>query len=193
MSPDCVGAGPEVKQPRGYGRCRMAVIPDASSATLGAFVAENVEPGSTVITDAWRGHASLGALGYLHQPHSQRAAQARGDDPAKLLPGVHRLASLAQRWLLGTHQGPVEVAHLDGYLNEFVFRFNRRNSRSRGLLFYRVLKLAARHEPFRYREMIASRRPRRVRPTPPGTRGHPPSLERPPAERPWRSANLNSG
>jgi transposase-like protein len=140
----------EVKQPRGYGRCRMVVIPDASGATLGTFVTENVEPGSTVITDAWQGYASLSALGYLHRPHSQRAAQARGDDPAKLLPGVHRLASLVKRWMLGTHQGSVEVAHLDGYLNEFVFRFNRRSSRSRGLLFYRVLELGAGHEPVRY-------------------------------------------
>jgi transposase-like protein len=183
----------EVKQPRGYGRCRMVVIPDASGATLGTFVTENVEPGSTVITDAWQGYASLSALGYLHRPHSQRAAQARGDDPAKLLPGVHRLASLVKRWMLGTHQGSVEVAHLDGYLNEFVFRFNRRSSRSRGLLFYRVLELGAGHEPVRYGEMIASRRPRRVRPTPPGTRGHPPSLERPPAGRPWRGAAASSG
>ena len=183
----------EVKRPRGYGRCRMAVIPDASSATLGAFVAGNLEPGSTVITDAWQGYAGLGALGYVHQPHSQRAARARGEDPTTLLPGVHRLASLAKRWLLGTHQGSVEGAHLGGYLNEFVFRFNRRSSRSRGLLFYRVLELAAGHDPLRYRDMIASRRGRRIRPTPPGTRGHPPSLERPPAGRPWRSTVFSSG
>ena len=183
----------ELKRPRGYGRCRMAVIPDASGSTLGAFVTENVEPGTTVVTDAWQGYAGLGELGYVHDRRSQRAARARGEDPGELLPGVHRLASLIKRWLLGTHQGSVEEAHLGGYLNEFVFRFNRRSSRSRGLLFYRVLELAAGHDPVRYRELIASRRPRTLRPTPPGTRGHPPSLERPPAGRPWRGAPLGSG
>ena len=71
-----------------------------------------------------------------------RAARARGEDPGELLPAVHRVASLAKRWLLGTHQGSVDEAHLPAYLDEFVFRFNRRRSRSRGLLFYRVLELA---------------------------------------------------
>ena len=94
-------------------------------------------------------------------------------------------------WLLGTHQGSVEPAHLASYLNEFVFRFNRRRSRSRGMVFYRVLELAVAHDPVRYQDLIATRRPRAVRPTPPQVRGHPPSLERPPANRPWRTAALN--
>src|SRR6266545_4841376 len=89
-------------------------------------------------------------LGCLHDRHSQRAARARGEDPGALLPGVHRVASLAKRWLLGTHQGSVEVAHLVSYMDEFVFRFNRRRSRSRGLVFYRVLELAVAHDPVRY-------------------------------------------
>jgi hypothetical protein len=100
---------------------------------------------------------------------------------------VHKAASLAKRWLLGTHQGSVDAAHLSGYLNEFVFRFNRRRSRSRGLVFYRVLELAAGHDPVRYRDLIANPRPGRQRRPPPGTRGNPPSLERPPAGRPWRT------
>ena len=62
---------------------------------------------------------------------------------------MHRVASLAKRWLLGTHQGSVDEAHLQTYLDEFVFRFNRRRSRSRGLVFYRVLELAAAHDPVR--------------------------------------------
>jgi hypothetical protein len=103
---------------------------------------------------------------------------------------VHRVASLVKRWLLGTHQGSVEEAHLSSYLNEFVFRFNRRSSRSRGLVFYRVLELAAGHDPVRYRELIVTRRPQAVRTSPPGTRGHPPSMERPPAGRPWRTATV---
>src|SRR5664279_813149 len=89
--------------------------------------------GRRVITDAWQGYRGINKLGYTHEPRSQRAARARGQDPGELLPGVHRVASLVKRWLqLGTHQGSVDEAHLQGYLNEFVFRFNRRGSRSRG-------------------------------------------------------------
>ena len=88
-------------------------------------------------------------------------------------------------------RGSVEPAHLASYLNEFVFRFNRRRSRSRGMVFYRVLELAVAHDPVRYQDLIATRRPRAVRPTPPQVRGHPPSLERPPTNRPWRTAALN--
>ena len=83
-------------------------------------------------------------------------------------------------------------AHLAGYLNEFVFRFNRRRSRSRGMVFYRVLDLAVAHDPVRYQDLIASPQPRAVPPAPPQARGHPPSLERPPANRPWRTTDLDS-
>ena len=119
-----------------------------------------------------------------------RAARARGEDPGELLPAVHRVASLAKRWLLGTHQGSVEPAHMVS-LNGFVFRFNRRGSRSRGMVFYRVLELAVAHAPVRYQDLVATHRPRAVPPTPPQARGHPPSLERPPANRPWRTEAQN--
>ena len=115
-------------------------------------------------------------------------ARARGDDPNKLLPAVHRVVSLAKRWLLGTHQGAADSTHMSHYLNEFVFRFNRRRSRSRGMVFYRVLELAVAHEPMRFQDLIASRRPGKLPPEPPKRRGHPTSLERPGANRPWRSA-----
>jgi transposase-like protein len=185
------GIAVEVKEPKGIGRCRMALLADASSASLHPFVTGHVEPGATVITDAWMGYHGLAGLGYVHQRRSQRAARARGDDPGKLLPAVHRVASLAKRWLLSTHQGSVEEAHLQSYLDEFVFRFNRRRSRSRGLVFYRLLELAAGHDPVRYRDIAAGKRPRKIPTTPPVGRGHPPSLERPPAERPWRAADLD--
>jgi transposase-like protein len=185
------GIAVEVKEPKGIGRCRMALLADASSASLHPFVTGCVEPGATVITDAWMGYHGLAGLGYVHQRRSQRAARARGDDPGKLLPAVHRVASLAKRWLLSTHQGSVEEAHLQSYLDEFVFRFNRRRSRSRGLVFYRLLELAAGHDPVRYRDIAAGKRPRKIPTTPPVGRGHPPSLERPPAERPWRAADLD--
>src|SRR6266536_1961565 len=111
------GIAVEVREPKGLGRCRMAPLTDASAASLHAFVADHVEPGARVITDAWQGYRGLDKLGYVHDRHSQRAARARGEDPGALLPGVHRVASLAKRWLLGTHQGSVEVAHLVSYMN----------------------------------------------------------------------------
>ena len=144
----------EVKEPRGLGRCRMAILADASAASLHPFVTAHVEPGATVITDAWQGYSGIDELGYVRDRRSQRAARLRGDDPFALLPDVHRVASLAKRWLLGTHQGSVDEAHLQSYLDEFVFRFNRRTSRSRGLVFHRVLELAVGHEPVRYRDLI---------------------------------------
>ena len=144
----------------------MALLADASSASLHPFVTGHVEPGATVITDAWMGYYGLAGLGYAHQRRSQRAARARGDDPGELLPAVHRVASLAKRWLLSTHQGSAEEAHLQSYLDEFVFRFNRRRSRSRGLVFYRLLELAAGHDPVRYRSIVAGKRPRKIPPTP---------------------------
>ena len=186
------GIAVEVRAPRGLGRCRMAPLADASAASLHAFVADHVEPGATVVTDGWQGYRGLDRLGYVHDRRSQRAARARGDDPGELLPAVHRVASLAKRWLLGTHQGSVDEAHLLSYLNEFVFRFNRRRSRSRGLVFYRVLELAVGHEPVRYQDLIANPQPRAVPPTPPQAHGNPPSLERPPANRPWRTADQYS-
>ena len=93
-----------------------------------------------------------------------------------------------KRWLLGTHQGSVDEAHLQSYLDEFVSRFNRRRSRSRGLVFYRVLELAVAHDPLRYRSLVVNPQPKHAPPTPPGRRGHPPSVDRPRAERPWRTA-----
>ena len=162
----------------------MAILADASAASLHRFVTDNVEPGATVITDAWKGYRGLEGLGYTHDRRSQRAARARGEDPGELLPGVHRVASLAKRWLLGTHQGSVEPAHLQSYLNEFAFRFNRRRSRSRGMVFYRVLELAVGHAPVRYRDLVAHPQPKAVRPVPPARGGHPPSLDRPRAARP---------
>jgi len=182
------GIAVEIKQPSGYGRCRIAVLADASAASLRAFVSDHVEPGATVITGGWTGCLGLDRSGYTHEARSQRAARPRGDEQAaELLPAVHRVASLAKRWILGTHQGAIDHAHLHDYLNEFVFRFNRRHSRSRGMVLYRVLELAVRHAPVRYEDIAAGHRPRKTPPTPPSLRGKPASLERTKAGRPWRS------
>jgi len=94
------GIAVEVLEPKGFGRCRMRPLADASAASLHPFVTDFVEPGAKVITDGWQGYSGLEKLGYIHCPRSQRATRARGDDPGELLPGVHRVASLAKRWLL---------------------------------------------------------------------------------------------
>jgi hypothetical protein len=88
---------------------------------------------------------------------------------------------------LGTHQGSVDEAHLQSYLHEFTFRFNRRGSNSRGMVFYRVLELAVGHEPVRYRDLVVDSKPKRTKPVPPRGGGNPPSLDRPRAARPWRT------
>ena len=116
------GIAVEVREPKGIGRCRMALLEDGSAASLLPFVSDHVAPAATVITDAWMGYHGLAKLGYAHRRRSQRAARARGEDPAGPPPRVQS-RSLAKRWLLSTHQGAVEPAHLQSYLDEFVFRF----------------------------------------------------------------------
>ena len=119
------------------GRIRLARVASASGNHLEAAVSQAVEPGSTVRTDGWGGYNGLNDLGYEHEVI--RSTPAVGEN---LLPLAHRVASLLKRWLLGTHQGAVQPEHLDYYLDEFTFRFNRRTSGSRGLLFYRLLDQA---------------------------------------------------
>ena len=136
----------------GMGRIRMRRVRDASAASLVPFVEESVEPGSTVHTDGWPGYEPLTKKGYQHRIVflSGRRKQA-----SELLPRVHKAISLLKRWLLGTHQGAISHQHLDYYLDEFVFRFNRRSSRSRGKLFYRLVQQAVAVEPTPYRSIVA--------------------------------------
>jgi len=166
----------------------MGLVPDASADALVPFVESHLALGSVVVTDAWKGYPPISRVGFTHVQRNQRAARRAGDDADAFLPGVHRVASLFKRWLLGTHQGAVGGEHLPAYMDAFVFRFYRRRSRSRGLLFYRVLELAVGHAPVRYRELIANPQPRGVSGRPPSARGRPPSLERPYPDRPWRKA-----
>ena len=187
-----VGIAVEVHQPGGLGRCRMRLLADMSADSLHAFVRDHVELGATVITDAWQGYHGLDKLGYVHDRRSQRASRARGEDRHQRPPATRSVTSLAKRWLPGTRQGSVYRPHLPAYLDEFVFRFNRRYSRSRGMLFFRVLELAVLHAPVRYEHLIAAKRPPAEPPDPPAARGHPPTLERPPANRPWRAAALGN-
>ena len=124
-----VGVAVEVHEPKGFGRCRMRVLPDMSSESLHAFVVDHIEPGTMVVTDAWMGWTGIEDLGYSRARHSQRAARLRGEHPYGELPGAHRVASLAKRWLLGTHQGSVDAAHLQAYLDEIVINIKSSNNR----------------------------------------------------------------
>jgi transposase-like protein len=169
----------EVKHPKGFGRIRLQRVDDVSKDSLIAFIESAVEPGATVHTDGWQAYWTVPDHGYEHDRTIMRGQH----DPAHvLMPGVQRVASLLKRWMLGTHQGSVGAEHLDAYLNEFTFRFNRRHSRRRGLLFHRLLEQAVITDPITYRSLIVNPRPGRPRPTLPIRT--PPS---PATERPWRT------
>jgi len=129
---------------RGIGRIRMARIPDFDRKTLHSFIRESVEAGSIICTDGLNSYREL--EGYIHDRKVQRH-QPEGE---KLLPRVHLAVSLLKRWMLGTLQGSTAHKHLDDYLNEFVFRFNRRRSTSRGKLFYRLAQQSVQIEPMTY-------------------------------------------
>jgi len=141
-----VGAQEDGKR---IGRIRLRRIPNASRASLHGFIRDSIEPGSVVHTDGWEAYGEL--AGYRHQV---TVLKGRAESASELLPRVHRVVSLLKRWLLGTHQGAVSPEHLDYYLDEFAFRFNRRGSRSRGKLFYRLLQQAVAIEPTPYKDLI---------------------------------------
>ena len=141
-------AGPRPRKPWSLWRPRTGPRhwphPDAARSRwrgrdAAGLVTEAIEPGSAVHTDGWDGYARLDANGYRHRVTYLRGEHALASE---LLPRVHRVVSLLKRWLLGTHHGRVGHAHLDYYLDEFTFRFNRRRSRHRGKLFFRLVQQA---------------------------------------------------
>jgi len=141
----------EVLSPKGFGRVRLRQVPAVSAAILTPFVCDTIEPGSIVRTDGWRGYDRIHKHGYTRE----RVVLADSADPAHVaMPGVHRIASLLKRWFLGTHQGSVSNKHLDYYLDEYTFRFNRRSSRARGLLFCRLVEQAVQVDPVTYRQIV---------------------------------------
>lgn len=133
----------------GIGRIRLTTLPNASGNSLLAAVSQTIEPGSTVRSDGWDGYNILPANGYPHVPLVHKNT-ASGD----ATPLTHRVAALLKRWWLGTHQGAISHKHLDYYLDEFTFRFNRRTSRSRGKLFYRLIEQALQIEPVTAKNII---------------------------------------
>lgn len=177
-----VAVAVELADPNGFGRARLKVIPDAKPTTLTAFVTETIEPGSVVLTDGWHGYIGLDNEGYTHKPFTVSGSGVPAHVP---LPGVHRVASLFKRSLLNTYQ-QYPRHHIQAYLNEWVFRFNRRNSRARGMLFFRLMGLATHTDPLPYNNLTTVKRSRSVHPTPPTGGGaiRPPAVNHDP--RPWR-------
>ncbi len=137
--------------PKGLGRVRMRRIQDVSGDNLVPFICDVAEPRSTILTDGWGGYNRLSEHGFAHN----RTLLSESGDPAHVaMPGVHRVATLLDRWLLGIHQGAVSGKHLDYYLDEYTFRFNRRKSRSRGMLFYRLMQQAVVTSSTSYRQLV---------------------------------------
>jgi len=115
----------EDREELGFGRIRLRRAADASTESLNKFIQENIETGSTIRTDGWKGYSGLSNRGYQH--HIEKQTANVGDNSLYL---VHQIASLLKRWLLGIYQGSVQPGHLDYYLDEYTFRFNRRTSTS---------------------------------------------------------------
>src|SRR3954449_10803532 len=147
-----VEAGRGEARGRRLGRLRLAILADASAASLDAFLAAHVAKPATVATDGWRGSLGLPAGGYDHEPIDLGATRGAA---ALRLPGIHLVFSLVKRWLLGTHHGAVGEKHLPAYLDEYVFRFNRRTAERISHGFARLVEHAVRIEPTSYRDLVA--------------------------------------
>jgi len=148
---DIVVIAVEINEGKGFGRTRMRHIPDASGDSLVPFIKDSISPGATLVTDGWSGYSKVTDNGYVRDIKNISAS----DDFAHvLMPGVHRLASLLKRWILGTHEGSVSDMHLQAYLEEYTFRFNRRNAKSRGLVFKRLVEYSLSTLPITQEDIV---------------------------------------
>jgi len=174
-------------QPKGFGRCRIQIIPSADAGSLRSFLLNHIEPGSTVLTDGLPSYQLAAGNDFTHRSTPIKNSGMEAHD---VLPGVHRVAALVKRWLLGTHQGSFSTDHLQAYLDEFVFRFNRRESKARGMLFYRLLEQAVAMHPIRFEDLVANPKPKKtgeIKPEPPSSVRRPPSsLQVQSYPSPWR-------
>src|SRR3954471_18804433 len=148
-----VEAGRGEARGRRLGRLRLAPLADASAESLDAFLAAHVARPAPVATAGCRGSLGLPAEGYDHEPVSSSASRG---DAALRLPGIHLVFGLAKRWLLGTHHGAVGEKHLPAYLDEYVFRFNRRTATLVSHGFARLIEQAVQTRPATYREIVAT-------------------------------------
>lgn len=133
------------------GRVRWRLIPDASGASLVGFLKDCVTPGTTVHTDDWNGYHGVRAAGFVHRVN---VLQGDAERVRKFFPHVHLVASLLKRWLLATHQRRVEKAHLQVYLDEYAFRFNRRRSKHVGKIFYRLMEQMVLRKAKGYKDIV---------------------------------------
>ncbi|MDN6554893.1 MAG: IS1595 family transposase [Bifidobacterium mongoliense] len=181
-----LGAGAVEFTENGGGRARMAIIADASAASLRGFITANIAPGSTIVSDAWKGYPPA-MDGYDHEPLNVAAS---GGPAHESLPAIHRIFSLVKRLLEGTYQGGGSREHLQEYLDEYVFRFNRRHTRNRGLVFMRLLQRAVASGPVTYRALVRISRPKAIHPTgvQAETRRRPGTLDVEPIDPPWQRA-----
>ncbi|WP_345001568.1 IS1595 family transposase, partial [Agromyces bauzanensis] len=180
-----VGAAVERRGSR-MGRIRMQVLASASAGDLARFLGATVAPGATVVTDGWVSYPPAAtAASVTHEPH---VVAGSGEQAHVILPGVHRVFSLSKRMLEGTYQDGMQARHLQAYLDEFVFRFNRRTATHRGMLFFRLLEHAVSAAPAPYRDLVAAPGAKE-RPRPrTGRRAQPATLTGQPLDRPWRHA-----
>jgi transposase-like protein len=148
-----VESGRGAARGRRLGRLRLAVVADVSARRLEGFLAAAVARSATIATDGWAGYGRLAAKGYAHEPLNLSASWG---DAALRLPAIHLVFGLAKRWLLGTHHGAVSAKHLPAYLDEFVFRFNRRTARNLSHRFARVVQQAVRTRPVTYHALVAA-------------------------------------
>lgn len=134
------------------GRVRLRQVPDASGSSLVGFLKDCVVQGATVHTDDWNGYNGVQAAGFTHRV---TPVQADPERARKFFPHVHLVASLLKRWLASTHQGRVQKEHLQAYLDEYAFRFNRRRSMHVGKIFYRLMEQMVVHKAKAYREIVS--------------------------------------
>lgn len=139
----------EDKGEQGIGRIRLEKVEDATENSIKDFITENITSGSVIRTDGFKSYSSVKKCGCQHIEVAGFSQVGEEN-----LPLVHRVASLLKRWMLGTHQGNVSMEHLQAYLNEFTFRFNRRKSGSRGKLFFRIMENAVLVQPEPYSKII---------------------------------------
>ena len=137
---------------KGTGRVRLQRILNCKRSILETFIESKIEKGTKVITDGWVGYDQIETKGYAHE--IQKTIQIDGEE---ILPELHRVASLLKRWLLGTHQSYCVTEYMEYYLDEFVFRYNRRRSNSRGLLFKILLEQAMGQKATTYKEITGSK------------------------------------
>lgn len=136
------------------GRVRFRCVNAVDAETVEPFAQDYIEPGTVVVTDGLGAFNGLRASGFAHQPH---VIGKEGDTARQQLDHVHLVVSLLKRWLVGTHQGAVTPVHLQAYLDEFAFRFNRRLSTHRGKLFHRLIQQSVTTRPPAVKSMYAKK------------------------------------